>query len=146
MSETWQTKRRIGHHELWYESDTGFIGVVHVGELDKAAAVAWAEYFVTCVKNSGQPAFVIVDDRKATGMTSEARRIIVDSELVRSDFHVAGFGMTFTYRAFINFFSRALALAGSKVVVKMMSDEAMAREWLTERRRAHLAELSLIHI
>ena len=139
MNETKHVKDAIGPHEIWFEPDTGFIGVVQVGTLDGAHATSMVEHLAEYAKRSGGATFVIGDDRRAMGLTREARSVFVSSDVVRSECHVALFGASFAFRAVVNLFVKALTLTGSKFVIHAEADEAKARAWLAEQRRAYLA-------
>ena len=139
MSETKYAKRKIGQHEMWYEPDTGFTFFVHVGTIDGAEAAEMNVQFAELSKSSGEPIFLLADDRKATGINGEARRMLLESEAVRNDFHVGLFGLSFALSAVIKLFSKALAVQGYNYVLNAVEDEVTARAWLTEQRRAYLA-------
>ncbi|HVJ93808.1 MAG TPA: hypothetical protein VM580_28610 [Labilithrix sp.] len=75
-----------------------------------ATASAWQ-----AERAPGEPYFIIGDYRKALGVTLGARKVIANNPLLRQSAHVAIFGAPLRY------------------------EEAEARAWLMEQRRAFLA-------
>jgi hypothetical protein len=83
-----------------------------------------------------QPMFLLIDNRETKIVTSGARKAIVSVGEVTREIYCASFGAPFALRAVLNLVFKALAIYSRKVVTRFAADEAEAREWLAERRRA----------
>ncbi|HVJ92558.1 MAG TPA: hypothetical protein VM580_22305 [Labilithrix sp.] len=136
-------ERSIGPHEISYEADTGFIvfsmhGALearHAQELRKITLEYETGYF------PGKPGFTLVDCRKATGVTGEARKVLAEQGKEEPyESYLALYGGSFAFRAVINLVLKAVRLAGSaKLVAAAIGSEEEARTWLREQKRAWLA-------
>lgn len=126
----------VGPSDVRYEEDTGFIYVTHVGELDGPLAkelLAACRKFVT---DPDGPVFMLADDRRATGMTSDARKTFSDSPPVGGTLYLAVFGGSFAFRVVCNLVFKAMTFSSTQLVGVMVSDEAEARAWLNKKRSA----------
>lgn len=125
----------VGPHEVRYEPDTGFVFVRHEGVLEAADAPALLD---ACAKfaRPGEPVFMLADDRRATGITPEARRILSSSGNVGDRLYLAIFGGNFAFRAIANLVFKAMTISSKKMIAVMVSDEAEAREWLVKQQRS----------
>jgi len=131
-------RERIGKQEVWFDDSSGFIYLIHTGTLDADEARVLNERVASYVNTHtpGEPPFMLVDNRRATGFTGEARKIMSSAPTLRDEVYVALFGASFAIRAVLNLLFRAVTLSSSsKSVVTALPTEAEAREWLTEQRR-----------
>ena len=85
MSDTKYAVRKIGQHEICYEPDTGFTFFVQVGQINRAEAVEMAALVSEYTESSGEPIFMLADDRKAAGVDSEARSVFAANKAVRRE-------------------------------------------------------------
>ena len=128
---------KIGKHASWYDSETGFICLSHVGVMNGAEMLAIADWTAECVRkhHPGEPPFQLVDNRQSTGFTSDARPALANHPLARTEVYAAMWGASFGVRTFINLIYRALALAtGAKSVTKAFVSEDEASRWLVEQQ------------
>ncbi|HVJ88876.1 MAG TPA: STAS/SEC14 domain-containing protein [Labilithrix sp.] len=135
-------RKKFGPHQLWYEPDTGFICVVQVGTMGEEEARELVDFVLEqAAQTPGEPTFTLTDNRRATGLTSGARKVMTTSRQADTfEGYIAMFGTSFAMRAVTNLLFKAVAFAGvSKLTVNAFSTEAEARAWLTEHRLAYLA-------
>ena len=139
MTDVVQDKRAVGAHQLWYASDIGFVIMIHNGVIDEVEAREIAIYLDD--KSNGERLFFLADTRLAAGYTVEARKILATSKVVSRGVDVAIFGASPVVRVLFTLAVTAAKLvAGGKVTAHVSADEGPARAWLTERRRAYLAQ------
>jgi len=146
MSATTYKRHKIGQHEMWYEPDTGLTFIVQIGQPNREETVEMCARLTEYSANSGEPVFLIADERKATGFgsVSGVAGVLSSTEVLRRECYVALFGGAFAFRVVCTLVARGLAAAGSPVVVTLPTDEAAARSWLTERRNDYLARRAKI--
>ncbi|HVJ93483.1 MAG TPA: hypothetical protein VM580_26965 [Labilithrix sp.] len=134
-------KTRFRSHEIWREPDTGFIHLVHVGEIDDGDAKLFLDAFARYRNEGDEPDFVIADSRQALGYSSGARKVFAANRGgLRENSYVAVFGMSFAPRAALNLLLKTLKVVSPVTLnVHMVADEAEARAWLTEKKRTRLA-------
>jgi len=136
-------KTQIGPHRFWFEPDTNFVVIEHVGTIDEAEATALLEQLTRTRLKPGDAAFYLADHRRAKGVTKEARKVFASSTsaMMRGDdLYVATFGATLPERILFNLFFQGLALTmSSKVDGRAVIAEEDARAWLSEQRRRWLA-------
>ena len=128
---------RIGNHTVSFEHESGLIHLAHVGTMDGQEMTAIADEFASYRQRffRGEPPYIVVDNRKATGFTNDARHALSRHELARDEVCAALWGASFAIRTVINLVFKALALAtSSKSVAMAVATEAEARAWLTEQR------------
>ncbi|HVJ93398.1 MAG TPA: STAS/SEC14 domain-containing protein [Labilithrix sp.] len=145
--------------KVWYEAETGFICVVQVGQMEEADAILIMNTIESYLSNHlgrTEPYYILVDIRKATGVSPSARRAFADSRKASAAAqanegprHIAIFGGSFAFRTFANLLMSALRLAQLASFAKpdqpgtqewtVEADEAAARDWLAGQRRIHLA-------
>ena len=131
---------QVGKHTVGYDEETGFIHLCHVGTMDGAEMTAVADRISEyCRKyHPGEPAFELVDNRKSTGFTRDARIALSNHPMAREEVYAAMWGASFGVRTFINLVFRALAVAtGSKSTAHATVTEAEASEWLIEKRNLY---------
>ncbi|HVJ88761.1 MAG TPA: hypothetical protein VM580_03090 [Labilithrix sp.] len=129
--------------ELRYEPETGFFCFAYPpGEVKEEYAVALVEGILKLVPAHcapGEPMFILIDERYSTGVSREARWVLADA--VRTKPYPRGFialyGGSFAFRTFSNLFVKALMLVSGKLITRAEADEAGARAWLTQQKRAH---------
>ncbi|HVJ88878.1 MAG TPA: hypothetical protein VM580_03680 [Labilithrix sp.] len=130
----------VGEHSLDYELDTGFFHLIHVGQMNGSEMTKIADNVAELAKkhNPGEASFMLVDNRKAAGISNEGRRVMSQSPVVRDELYVALFGASFVVRAVINMVFKAVAIASSsKSVAVAVATETEARAWLSEQRQAY---------
>ena len=132
---------RVGSHEIRYEPETGFIVLVQNGWMDKDEAVAVVAAVSAYHGGRADPYFVLVDHRKTTGASPEARKAIGTGTNTQDAF-VALVSASLATRAIGNLVLKAMSIASSKLTGVVVAEEEEARVWLTERRRAYLARTS----
>ncbi|HVJ92705.1 MAG TPA: hypothetical protein VM580_23050 [Labilithrix sp.] len=129
---------KVGPHEVWLEPETGFIRLVHVGLIEENHARELSAIFVN--STSGEPIFIIADARRATGVTSQARRAITNDGAGWGDtpFLMAVFGAPLPVRIVNNLIFKALPLIApsSRATMVSVATEGDARAWLTEKKAA----------
>ncbi|HVJ93831.1 MAG TPA: hypothetical protein VM580_28775 [Labilithrix sp.] len=137
-------KKSVGPHQLWYEEETGFVCFVHNGTLNEHELEELGEFVNSCrARVPGEALFLLADDRKATGVSHDARKSIATSP----SFHVGTtyvgiFGASFALRVVLNLFFKAIALSSSPSATMFAADdEAEARAWLAQQKRAYYAKL-----
>ncbi|HVJ94810.1 MAG TPA: hypothetical protein VM580_33715 [Labilithrix sp.] len=124
-------------HEWRFEQDTGFIYAVTNGRIELADAVEFIRLFERDVPR-GAAAFMLGDNRRATEMSLAARRAFA-SDWKPGEMYIAAFGQSAVYRIILNMFLKGLSIIRPNFTAAMFAEEAEAREWLTEKRRAYLA-------
>ncbi|HVJ90114.1 MAG TPA: hypothetical protein VM580_09950 [Labilithrix sp.] len=134
----------MGGVEGWYESDTGFICIVYPrGVVDEEMATAAAKLTKTLgaeLFRRGEPLFILADNRNTTGGTPKARKMIAsEAKTDTGQIYVAVLYASFAARTLGNVLMRALSLVQGGIVGRVEAEEAPARAWLTEQRRAYLA-------
>ncbi|HVJ91038.1 MAG TPA: hypothetical protein VM580_14640 [Labilithrix sp.] len=132
---------RIGQHEIRYEPDTGFVYIVNDGVLtaDEARVLTSTLFEFAGRSGRGEPAFIIADGRKSTGLTTEARQVI-SSTPGADGAYVATFGASLPVRVLANLVMKAVALTRRvNTVMHFVADETEARAWVAEAQRAHRA-------
>ncbi|HVJ92512.1 MAG TPA: hypothetical protein VM580_22075 [Labilithrix sp.] len=131
---------RIGKHSVGFDPETGFIHICHVGTMNGPEMVELADriaYYVNTF-HPGEARFELVDNRKSTGFTREAREALRNHPMGREDNFLALWGASIGVRTVINLMFKALSLVNaSKTVATAKATEAEAREWLTEQRNAY---------
>ncbi|HVJ93937.1 MAG TPA: hypothetical protein VM580_29310 [Labilithrix sp.] len=136
-------KKKFGRHEIGYEADTGFVSIVLNGTLGESDAAEIISTTTTYEQTFylGQPTFMIVDTRKAGGVTSEARKYMASSGGQNANqAFVVIFGGSFAIRTMMNLVFKAVEFASStKLTAAALSTEAEARTWLSDQKRAFLA-------
>ena len=132
---------RTGTHEIRYEDETGFIVIMHVGTMGPEDVLVMAKAIEDYSKLAppGDPAYILADNRYATAMSREARQVIAKTGFVSGEAYVVVFGAPFAYRVILNLVFRAVALTTDKMKAIAISEEAEAREWLEDKRRAFIA-------
>ena len=136
MTERWS----VGAHSIQYEPETGLVHLVHSGTMNGPEMVSMTERCVDIARthHPGEPMYMFVDNRSASGFTADARRAMGQSPLIRTEMYVALYGASYPVRAVINMVFKAVALvSSSKSVTVAVATEADARTWLTEQRRVH---------
>ena len=124
-------------HEWRYEPDTGFIYTAINGTMDEADALEFIAHYDKDIP-PGEPCFMIADDRRATNMTAGARKAF--AKLWKpADVYLAAFGPSFAYRAVLNLCLKGMPLVMPQFTGIVVADEAAARAWLHEKKRAHYA-------
>ncbi|HVJ89712.1 MAG TPA: hypothetical protein VM580_07890 [Labilithrix sp.] len=141
MGTTKYTKHNFGQSEIWYEPDTGFTYVVQVGQPNREETIEMCARLTEFSQKSGEPIFLLADERGATGFgsVSGVTGVLASTEVLRQECYAALFGGSFAFRVILTLMAKGLAASGSPVVVTLPSDEAAARTWLTEMRSAYLA-------
>lgn len=140
MSERRMT---FGDHEVRIEPHSGLIHIVFVGLLNDIELSQLSE-FVTNWQGesvSGQPMFVLVDNRKCTGITKEGRKAMAQlGSRDKFPVYCSMFGSSLVVRVIVNLIFKAVAISSnSSTALSYEATEAEAREWLDEHRRAYLA-------
>ncbi|HVJ90406.1 MAG TPA: hypothetical protein VM580_11440 [Labilithrix sp.] len=135
----------VGAHTLGYEPETGLVRMVHVGLMNademRGIADKIAEYARTY--HPGRATFFLVDNRRAAGITSDARRVMSLSPVLQDEMYCALFGASFAVRTVINMVFKAVTIAtSSKSVVVALASEDDARAWLTDRKLAYGARVA----
>ena len=121
-----------------YEPDTGFLCFVHSGSLDQTVArqmIAEFEKFAV----PGESVFILADNRNATDTTASARKIFAQYHLP-VEVNFAGFGAPFAFRTVVNMLFKAMLVVSPRFAGAVFAEEAEARNWLAEKRRAYLAK------
>ena len=96
-------------------------------------------------QDKNKPCFYLIDNRLSTGLTGEARKAIASSGVERmGPVYCAIFGAGFALRVLLNLLFKAMELTSSKTIVRFANDEADARAWLAQHRRAHLANAHVV--
>jgi hypothetical protein len=131
-------RTKLGTHELWYEADTDVIVFVHVGTIFEAEAAELVDFLMARAHAAPDGRiFVISDTRRASGVTSEARKVMAAKKMEEFEINVAMVGASFAVRSIINLVVRAIAVTGrSKVSLCALATEAEGRVWLNERKQA----------
>ncbi|HVJ88756.1 MAG TPA: hypothetical protein VM580_03065 [Labilithrix sp.] len=127
----------IGRHAIWREPDTGFVHFVHDGMFDEEAAATFLDVMMRYVSDlpPGEPAFLITDNRRATGFTSKARKVLASANGMPNNSCVAVFGVSFIFAAALKLLTKTFALvATTKIHVSVFAGEAEARAWLAEQQ------------
>jgi hypothetical protein len=137
---------KSGPLELRFEEVTGFVFLVYPpGQIEADSAAIVIEALTRRLAETGEPTFVLVDGRRLTGISSEARKVFGGSahdapKSTRTQSYVSAFGGTVVYRTLSNLVIKAAAmLISTQTVMRLDADEAGSRAWLTEQRRAYLA-------
>jgi hypothetical protein len=130
-------------HEWRLEEDTGFIYAVTNGKIDEADALEFVRLFERDIP-PGTAGFMLGDNRNATALTADARRVFA-KHWNPGEMYIASFGQSFTYRMILNLLLKVLPLVRPNFTAALFADEAEARAWLTERRRAYFARQSSAH-
>jgi hypothetical protein len=125
-------------HEWRYEEDTGFIFARTNGTTDESDAVRYIELYARDVP-AGEPGFMLCDNRNATDLTAGARKRYA-KEWHPTQVYLAGYGQSFASRVVFNALMQGLALLRPQYCVTMVATEEEARAWLTDKRRAYLAQ------
>jgi len=139
MTETAQVTEtaKTFKHEWRHEPDTGFIFTAIIGTMDEADALEFIARYDKDIP-PGEPCFMIADDRRATNMTAGARRAF--AKLWKpGDVYLAAFGPSFAYRAVLNLFLKGMPFIMPQFTGTVVADEADARVWLHEKKRAYYA-------
>jgi hypothetical protein len=123
-------------HKWQFEPETGFVCTALNGRVDEEDAKEFIARYKRDVP-PGEPCFMLADHRSAVQMTPGARRVFV-SGWKPGDVYLAGFGMSFTFRAIANLLFKAMAIAMPQFVATIVADEATARTWLTEKKRNYV--------
>jgi len=133
-------KRYIGPHEIWFEAETGFVVIVQCGRVEEEHAQELAETFAAYRRNAqGEPAFILSDSRRATGVSSEARRIFMkDSRWNDFEGYLVVIGASFLMRTLSNMLFKAAEVSSrSKLTAICVATEEEGRAWLSEQQRAY---------
>lgn len=133
-------KENIGKQQLWFDQDSGFIVIVHNETMTADEATGLSERIDAYATKytPGEPPFILVDDRRATGFTGDARKVMSNNSNLRSELYCALFGATFAMRAVLNLLFRAVQVTTSSAsTVIALATEEEARAWPTEQRRAY---------
>ena len=132
-----------GQHEVRYDHRTGFIHVVHVGMMDgeearrvNDAAIRYGAYTPANV-----PSYVIADNTRAGGMTSEARKLLAARAGMHEEAYVVLFGASFVVRVMMNLLMKAQSLTSPKLQANAVATEAEALAWLNDRKQAFQARM-----
>ena len=129
-----------GTHEMRREADTSFICIVQNGVLDDTGAtwmIKTMEELLSATPDD-KLLYVLVDVRKATGMTSGARKAFVQSSTTDHKAFVAIHGVSFVFGAALQLFSKTLSLLVANCPTLQIADnETKARAWLLEQKSAH---------
>ena len=131
-------RRRVGQHELWREPETGFLYLVNEGMMneEEAAGVLEAMRALTTDLAPNDPVFFIADNRKATGFTSGARKVLANGSGNRGESRIAIFGVAFVYGAALKLLLKTISVvARNAMTVNIVANEAEARTWLLEQQR-----------
>ncbi|HVJ91786.1 MAG TPA: hypothetical protein VM580_18420 [Labilithrix sp.] len=132
---------RIGRHEVRYEADTGFIHIANDGTTDEVEAAAILDTLgrYADVNSKDDALFIIADVRKSSPVTPKARNVYV-RRMPACETYVVLFGAPIVIRVVFKLLVKALSVTSPrKFVSDAVADEAEARRWLTEQRRAYLA-------
>ena len=128
-------RETFGQHELWYEKETGLVCIVHIGTMNGIDAQPLCDRVAEYAEEYGMPIFSLVDNRRATGFTNEARKIMVEAAPMR-EMIVALYGASFVIQTLLNMLFRASRAAKlSKSIVTACNSESEARAWLAEQQR-----------
>ena len=133
-------KRKVGPHEIWLESDSGFIVIVTKGMLLAEHAVSLMEFIKGhWTAAPDEPILILTDYRQGKGMTSEARQSMSNGwwqSAERVEVCSAMFGASFAVRTIISLLYQAAKLTSStNLASTAVATEAEARAWLTEQGR-----------
>ncbi|HVJ89218.1 MAG TPA: STAS/SEC14 domain-containing protein [Labilithrix sp.] len=130
-------KTPIGAHEAWYEPDSGFVHKVIRGTMN-ADEVRQLTAFVLKFANDGA-VYCLINYRESKGLTKEARKVTAEigaASILQN--YCAIFGASFAVRTILNLVLKTTEIAqGKPFPVRFTADESEAREWLSERKRAH---------
>ncbi|HVJ93277.1 MAG TPA: hypothetical protein VM580_25925 [Labilithrix sp.] len=135
---------RISKHEVRYEADTGFIYIVSNGALNADELRVLTSTLAEYAARSGpdEPAFILADGRKSTGLTTDARKAMTTGP-TSFRAYVAAFGVSVPVRVVLNLVMKAVAMIGrDNVVLRFVSDITEAREWLAEAQRSYRAQVA----
>ncbi|HVJ88214.1 MAG TPA: hypothetical protein VM580_00320 [Labilithrix sp.] len=128
---------RAGNHSLFYERHSGLVCLVHVGTMNGAEMTAVADQIAEYQGRyfPGEPPFMLVDNRQATGFTLDARHALSQHRLPRDEVYAALWGASFAVRTVINLVFKALSIAtNAKSAAMAVGSESEARAWLNEQR------------
>jgi len=127
----------INQHEVWYDRRTTFIHLVHVGLMDveDAKLVNDATRRYAAYTPAHVPTYLIADNTRADGMTSEARKIMASRGGMHEEAYVTLFGAPFIVRVGMNLLMKALVLTSPKLQVSAVVTEAEALAWLNQKKR-----------
>jgi len=132
-------RMRTGEHLFWHEPEAGLTCIAYNGMLNEAE-VAEMQVVIEKWQDMNEPCFYLIDNRNSTGLTGGARKAIAKTGEERSgQVYCAIFGAGFALRVVLNLLFKAMELTSNKNIVRFANDEADARAWLVEHRRAHLA-------
>ena len=132
-------KTKVGEHELWFEPEFGLTHIVYRGMLNEVEVIEMEAVTAKWQKTT-EPSFYLIDNRSSTGITREGRKAIAKTSGARSgEVFCAIFGAAFALRVLLNLMFKAMELTSSKTATRFTVDEAEARAWLAERKRAYLA-------
>jgi hypothetical protein len=133
---------KIGHHEVRYEPDTGFVRIINGGTTEEAEAIAIVDALIKYanIGSTDKAVFVLADVRKLVPTGPKVRRVYA-THLPEREMYVVLFGAPFAMRiAYNTLLVTALQMFTKRpFVTEAVADEATARAWLTEQRRAYLA-------
>jgi len=124
-------------HEWRFEEDTGFIVARTNGIITGPDAVSYIARYKNDVP-AGEAGFMLCDNRKATGNSSEARKIFAN-DWDPGEVYMAVYGSPFSYHGLVNLFMAGLKLVRPLITGKSFATEAEARAWLTDQRNAYRA-------
>ncbi|HVJ92619.1 MAG TPA: hypothetical protein VM580_22615 [Labilithrix sp.] len=135
-------RTKIGEHEMWFEPDAGILHLVTCGMLNGEEATKLSELVVAFRSDLDpqEPTFILVDNRKSTGITKDGRLAMAESSnSLTAPSVTAVFGGSFALRALVNLIFKGIALTSDKTLLHYAADEAAARAWLSERQRSYRA-------
>lgn len=125
--------------------DTCF--VVFVGDVDASLMRAMNEELWRAAHDKPY-IFLLQDHSRAGPMSPEARKLAVDGTRNLRVAGAASFGASFTMRVILSLLARAHTLFRKETgqVLYFFRDEAEARAWIAERRRALEAETACAYL
>ena len=124
-------RAKVAEHEFRFEPESGLIHIVQNGSMTEDDVVQMLTHTESWERllAPGAPALYLVDSRNATGITSEARKVVAKaSDARKSDAYCAIFGAGFAVRVVLNLVFKAMALTSNKTMTRFALTESEARE------------------
>ena len=139
---------KIGATEIRYEEDMGFVHLILGGRADEEQATAIVDTLsrYADLGSSDSVLFILCNMRNAQPSTTKARHVFA-TRYPRCAMYVAVYGASLVLRATYKLLVTSFSLTSSrKFFTDAVANEADARAWLTEQRRAYLARTALSEI
>ncbi|QSQ27707.1 hypothetical protein JY651_23600 [Pyxidicoccus parkwayensis] len=137
MSVIWT----LGPHKMWFEEpDTvrlATVGVYDQKLMEESNALAFE------LKKTHPTLYLISDMSRSTGMSAEARKLLVDKPELLPYSGTVTYGLNFAVRTMVNMMVRAGELLGRNTTshaFAVVADEAGAKAWVLQQREAARAK------